>query len=161
MRSTLTAPTQVKDRDTQDYLRTLVRDLELALTQLNNDVSNIPASTGTPSTPGESFTPISLAYATTLNTVGDARKTLRCILTGNTTIAAPTSPVDGARLTFWLTASGADRTVNLNAAIKIPSSSVLTFPVTITSGKKARLTLEYDGTLNGGQWEVVTYVMGY
>ena len=41
MRPTLTAPTQVKDQTTQGYLRTLVRDIELALTQLNNTVASL------------------------------------------------------------------------------------------------------------------------
>lgn len=40
MRPTLTSPTQIKDQDIQSYLRTLVRDIELALTQLNSVVSS-------------------------------------------------------------------------------------------------------------------------
>ena len=105
--------------------------------------------------------PTTLTYAATLAPASSGDIIYRVILTGNLTINLPTGPQDGDRIKFWLVASGADRAVNLNTAIKIPTSSVLTFPVTITSGKKARLMLEYDATLNGGQWEVVTYVMGY
>ena len=105
--------------------------------------------------------PTTLTYAATLAPASSGDIIYRVILTGNLTINLPTGPQDGDRVKLWLTASGAIRTVSLNSSIIIPTSSVLTFPVTIANGKKARLTLEYDATLNGGQWEVVTFVNGY
>jgi hypothetical protein len=60
---------------------------------------------------------------------------------------------------MWLTASGANMTVTLNSSIVVPTGSVLyTAPLTYTiaSGKKVKIGLRYDATLNSGQWEVET-----
>ncbi len=113
------------------------------------------------SLPKLSTAPNTLAYAATLTIDASAGSNFRCALTGNVTIALPTNPSDGASINLWLTASGANRTVTLNAGIVIPISSVYTSPITITSGKKARYKLQYDSTLNGGQWELVSFVNGY
>ena len=107
---------------------------------------------------GVPFTPQTAAYAATLTVASHPNVLYRCILTGNVTIALPTSPSDGDKVRFWLTASGADRVVALNAAIKIPASSSLisAFPVTILSGEKAKLMLEYDATR--AKWELTSFI---
>ena len=107
------------------------------------------------------YTPTTIAYAATIAPASAGDVTYRVILTGPLTLNLPTSGADGDRVKLWLTASGADRVLTLNASYKIPSSSILVSPVTITSGKKAKLLLEYDATLNGGQWEVTSFINGY
>jgi len=58
---------------------------------------------------------------------------------------------------LWVTASGADRTLNLNAAVKVPSDSAIAFPVTITSGKGCRVKFEKHGST----WMLVSLVKSY
>ena len=106
-------------------------------------------------------TPSTIAYAATIAPVSKSNATYRIILTGNLTLNLPTGGADGDRVKLWLTASGADRVLTLNAGYKIPASSVFASPVIIPSGKKAKLLLEYDGTQNGGQWELTSFINGY
>lgn len=107
-------------------------------------------------------TPVSVTYASTITpTISGALSIQRIIATGDLTINIPTGGTDGANLELWITASGGDRQLTLKAGIKIPTSSVFTSPQTISSGKKAKLLLQYDATLNGGQWELTSFVNGY
>ena len=107
-------------------------------------------------------TPVSVNYDSTITpSISGAFSLKRIIATGDLTIAVPTGGTDGANLELWITASGADRSLSLNAGIKVPTSSVFTSPQTISSGKKAKLLLQYDATLNGGQWELTSFVNGY
>ena len=109
-----------------------------------------------------STTPSSITYASTITPVGSASLSIyRVICTGNLTINLPTGGLDGNKIRLWLTASGADRVVTLNASFKIPSSSTFSSPVTVPNGKKLKLLVEYDGTLNGGQWELTSVINGY
>ena len=107
-------------------------------------------------------TPITVTYSSTITpTISGALSIQRIIATGDLTINIPTGGTDGANLELWITASGADRQLTLNAGIKIPTSSVFTSPQVISSGKKAKLLLQYDATLNGGQWELTSFINGY
>lgn len=110
---------------------------------------------------GLSGAPIPLIYAPTITPFSLRNGLYRLIMTGNVTINTPSSPQDGDRVKIWATASGANRTISLGAGFVIPSSSVLTFPVTVNSGKKVKILFEYDATLNGGQWEVTSFVNGF
>ena len=105
--------------------------------------------------------PVSGTYAATFNTVGNKHQKIRIIATGNITIAVPTSGADGAQLVYWVTSSGGSYTLTLATGIVIPTSSAYTNPYTMTSGKKVKVMLEYDGTLNGGQWELTSLVGNY
>jgi hypothetical protein len=117
-----------------------------------------PQASGS-STPSTAYS--TLTYAATLTIDSSTGSNFRCALTGDVTIAMPTNPTDGTSINLWLTASSANRNVTLNAGIKIPTSSVYTSPITIASGKKARYKLQYDSVLNGGQWELISFVNGY
>jgi len=65
---------------------------------------------------------------------------------------------DWNALDLWITAlSGADRTLDLNAAIQKPSDSAVAFPVTITSGKGCRVKFEK----HGATWMLVSLVKSY
>ena len=79
-------------------------------------------------------------------------------ITGDSTIGVPTNGTEGAKLELWITpSSAADRTVSLNAAIKIPSDSGITFPKTLTKDKTYIVLLKYNGTA----WFLVSFVGGY
>jgi hypothetical protein len=126
------------------------------------DASGITFFDGTTqTTAAPSTAPSSITYAATITPASGANVTYRVIMTGNLAINLPTGASDGDRIKLWLTASGGAWTVTPNASYVIPTSSVLTFPVTVASGKKAKLLFEYDGTLNGGQWEVTSFINGY
>lgn len=81
----------------------------------------------------------------------------KAALTGDVTLAVPTGGSDGKQIKVRLTASGADRALDLHAAILLPSASTTEFPVTLTSGKSYLLLLEHNGTA----WWVVSLVGGY
>jgi hypothetical protein len=82
------------------------------------------------------------------------------IITGTLTVNAPSSGIDGDMVRMWITASGANRTVSINTAtIVIPDSLVFVNPQTITSGKKAKLDIQYDAVR--AKWELSTFVNGY
>jgi hypothetical protein len=84
-------------------------------------------------------------------------KLQKAALTGAMTIDEPTNPVEGARLELWLTASGANRSLDVDPAIVLPSESAVSFPKTLTSGQTYALMLRY----NGSAWWLVSLVGGY
>ncbi len=81
----------------------------------------------------------------------------KAALTGAVTLAVPSSGTEGAALRLWLTASGANRDLDLNASIKRPSDSAITFPKTLTNGKLYSVLLQHNGT----DWMLVSLVGGY
>ena len=85
-----------------------------------------------------------VAYAATLN-VDAAAGSLVVVgtLTGNVTIAAPTNPTTGARLTYVLTQDGTgSRTGTWNSVFKLATSLTLT----TTASKVDVISFVYDGT---------------
>lgn len=111
---------------------------------------------------GGGTTPTSVVPTNTGNITGivtlDATSAFqKAALTGNVTLDAPTNGSEGKTLKLWLTASGADRTLNRDAAIKIPSDSGLALPKTLTSGKLYIVLLQHNGT----NWMLVSLVGGY
>ena len=81
----------------------------------------------------------------------------KAALTGNVSLNVPSSGVEGARLELWLTASGANRALDLNASIKTPTDSAISFPKTLTSGKSYDIVLRY----NGSSWWLASLVGGF
>ena len=102
-----------------------------------------------------------IAYAATINPPSGDGLVYRCVLGGPLTIGLPPASVDADRVKLWLIAAAANYTVSLHPNIVLPASSSLTFPVTINTGKKAKLLMEYDASLNGGQWELTSFINGY
>lgn len=84
-----------------------------------------------------------------------SRQTL--VLTGAVTLLPFLGGYDGQELRLRLKASGADRTVSLDAAIRRPSLSGSTWPMTLTSGKAYNTLFVY----NESAWELVSFVGGY
>lgn len=78
-------------------------------------------------------------------------------LTSTIELYPPSNGSEGKILKLWLTASGADRSFDLNAGIKIPSDSLITFPKTLTSGKLYIVLLQHNGT----NWMLISCVGGY
>lgn len=109
------------------------------------------------------FTPLTIPWNTGISVSGyNNNLTYRCLVTGNIMIEPPSGAIDGARVKFWLIASGNGTAWNLSmTGIKIPSSSAITWPQAITSGTKTKVLLEYDSILNGGQWELTSFIQGF
>ncbi len=128
-------------------------------------LTSVPASNGTMATKWadpDGLKPQSITYAPTITLAASSASQLyRILATGNLTLAAPTGKIDGAECTVWITASGRARTVALDSSIVMPTSSSVSFPVTIPGGKKARFVLQYDAVLNGGQWELAGFTSGF
>ena len=107
--------------------------------------------------------PVSQITTTTLIVASGPNAFYRNTFTGSITIGVPTGATDGDRVRLWLTAGAttSTSTITLSGSIKIPSSSGTTFPVSVNSGTKVKVLLEYDGILNGGQWELTALINGY
>ena len=69
----------------------------------------------------------------------------------------PASPATGQKAQYLVTASGADRSLNLDSAIRLPSDSALSLPKNMTSGKTYIAQFEYFGSF----WGLTTLVGGY
>ena len=80
----------------------------------------------------------------------------KAALTGDITLNA-SNGVEGASLRLWLTASGADRNLSFNTAVKIPSDSGISLPKTLTSGKSYIVLLQN----NGSSWWLTSLVGGF
>ena len=69
----------------------------------------------------------------------------------------PASPATGQKAQYLVTASGADRSLDLDSAIRLPSDSALSLPKNMTSGKTYIAQFEYFGSF----WGLTTLVGGY
>ena len=96
----------------------------------------------------------SISGAVTLNRTSGQQQ--NATATGNVTVNVSNGS-DWNALDFWLIASGADRTLDMHAAIQKPSDSAISFPVTITSGKGCRVKFEKHGST----WMLVSLVKSY
>lgn len=113
----------------------------------------------------------SLSPATGIFTTASSynhRGIIRNTLTGSGTLFGPNGGSDGKILTFWLTASGANRALTFNtgqlsvsggSSLIFPTEYTLTNPTTITSGNKRVVSIQYDATL--AQWEVLNNLGDY
>jgi hypothetical protein len=79
------------------------------------------------------------------------------VITNTTTLLVPTNGTTGSRLELWITANGADRSLTVTNAVKIPSDSALTWPKTLTSNLTYIVLLRCSGT----NWWLTSLVGGY
>ena len=100
---------------------------------------------------------LTTSYSPTITLISATN--VRIIATGNLIINPPVTGVDGDFVKLWVTSSGGNYTVSLNASIKVPSTSNFISPQTILNGTKARITIQYDSVRV--VWELVTFVNGY
>jgi hypothetical protein len=107
-------------------------------------------------------TPVTVTYSSTASFNPTGSFTLyRIVATGSVLLNKPSSTLDGSNVEIWLTSLGGAYNVALTGSIVVPVSSSFTSPQTIPSGKKAKILLQYDAVLNGGQWELTTFISGY
>jgi hypothetical protein len=102
----------------------------------------------------------SLTYAASLtpSCAEGLRRKVTC--TGNVTLNAPTNARDGMTWEGTFHASAADRTITLNAAIKVPSGfSGVENPTTIPSGARWFVQLKYNGDM--AAWWLTAWTGGF
>jgi len=124
-------------------------------------------------TGGGGSTVISVVYAATINVNASNAPSGGTLivqvgtLTGNVTLANPTSPTNRQKLEYVLKqdATGG-RSLTLDTKFRIPSSSSLVSPITsannpdfTAANRKTRLMAEYD--LADDKWDVIAFVPGY
>jgi predicted secreted protein len=106
-------------------------------------------------------TPVSLTYGATTNTDASQGALFRVTLTGDTTLAAPSNPVDGQRAVWELTASGGARTVTLatgaTGAFKFGTS--ITALAAVASGTTTFLGALYR--TSSARWHVLAISEGH
>lgn len=122
---------------------------------------------------GGGSTVVSVAYSATINVNAAAAPSGGTLivevgtLTGNVTLANPSSPTNRQRLEYVLKqdATG-NRSLSLGTSFRLPTSSSLVFPANSSNnpdyaaaGKKTRVMAEYDGT--DSKWDVIAFVPGY
>lgn len=103
---------------------------------------------------------LSLPYAATLTTNASLADVFDVTLTGNTTIANPTLPVDGKTIRWRITqdATGG-RTVTLGNQFVIPSSATSPLPFSTAANKTDILAATYHAGRD--KWDVIAFVPGY
>lgn len=79
------------------------------------------------------------------------------LVTNALVLMPPTNGTHGARLEVWLKASGADRTLNFDAAVVRPSDSAASFPKTMTSNLTYIVLLRNSSNV----WWLTSLVGGY
>ena len=74
-------------------------------------------------------------------------------LTGNVTLAVVNGN-DFEAINLWLVATGAARTLDKAAGLKVSGDSLIVWPVSLPSGTAARVRLEK----HGAKWSVVSFI---
>jgi ribulose bisphosphate carboxylase small subunit len=110
-----------------------------------------PTFTGTQTLPRPVSTPVAVTFATPLTINASTGVRFKTTATTDFTLNAPSNPVDGQQITLVVLASGATRTVTINAAILLTTG--LSASVAIASGKKWIAGLIYDG--DAAAWVLV------
>jgi hypothetical protein len=101
--------------------------------------------------------PVSLPFADPLNPDCAGGLYRKITMTDDAELNPPSNGLDGMKWKGRFTASGADRTLSLDAAIVIPSDSTFAGSKVIPSGETLILQLEYSGSA----WWLTTLVGGY
>lgn len=105
---------------------------------------------------------VSLTYAATLNTDASAGEIFDVTLTGNTTLANPTNPVDGKTLRWRIrqdATGGRTVTFPVGTKFNLPSSATSPLPFSTAANKMDVLAATYHAGRD--KWDVVAFVMGY
>lgn len=105
-------------------------------------------------------TVVALTYASTITTNASAGDIFDLTLTGNTTLANPTNPVDGKTLRWRIRQDGpGGRTVALGNKFVIPSSA--TSPLAFSNAGNAMDILAATYHAGRDKWDVIAFVPGY
>lgn len=113
-----------------------------------------------PAVDAEAPSVVALTYASTLTTDASAGDIFDVTLTGNTTLANPTNPVDGKTIRWRIRQDGTgNRTVALGNKFVIPSSATSPLPFSTAANKMDVLAATYHAGRD--KWDVIAFVMGY
>ncbi|NBU33480.1 hypothetical protein EBZ38_11440 [bacterium] len=117
-------------------------------------------SNGTSVLGGGSTTVVNLTFSSTINTDASSGDIFDITLTGNTTLANPTNPVNGKTLRWRITQdSTGNRTVTLGNKFNIPSSATSPLPWSAAVNKMDILAATYHQGRD--KWDIVAFVPGY
>jgi hypothetical protein len=109
---------------------------------------------------GGSTTVVASSYSSTINTDAATGDIFDITLTGNTTLANPTNPVNGKTLRWRITQdSTGNRVVTLGNKFNIPSSSTSPLPWSTAPNKMDIVAATYHAGRD--KWDVVAFVPGY
>jgi hypothetical protein len=109
---------------------------------------------------GGSTTVISSSYSSTINTDAATGDIFDITLTGNTTLANPTNPVNGKTLRWRISQdSTGGRTITLGNKFNIPSSASSPLPWSTSPNKMDILAATYHAGRD--KWDVIAFVPGY
>lgn len=105
-------------------------------------------------------TVVALTFASTLATNASTGDIFDVTLTGNTTLANPTNPVNGKTIRWRIRqdATGS-RTVTLGSKFVIPSSATSPLPFSTAANKMDVLAATYHAGRD--KWDVIAFVPGY
>ena len=107
-----------------------------------------------------STTVVDLSYSSTINTDASTGDIFDISLTGNTTLANPTNPVNGKTLRWRITQdSTGNRTVSLGNKFNIPSSATSPLPWSTESNKMNILAATYHAGRD--KWDIIAFIPGY
>ena len=103
---------------------------------------------------------VTLSYASTLNTDASAGDIFDVILTGGTTLANPSNPVDGKTIRWRISQDNAgNRTVALGNKFNIPTGATNPLPFSTAGNKTDILAATYSATRD--KWDIIAFVPGY
>jgi hypothetical protein len=138
----------------------LVAGSGIALTYNNNNNSLSINATGTAVGGSGSTTVVDLSYSSTINTNASTGDIFDVTLTGNTTLANPTNPVNGKTLRWRITQDGTGNwAVTLGNKFNIPSTATSPLPFSTAANKMDVLAATYHSGRD--KWDVVAFVPGY
>jgi len=104
--------------------------------------------------------PVVITYAATISPDARAGRDFECTATGALTINGPANPTHGQKVFFYITASGANRTVTLaTGAGNFKFGSDITALTATVSGTTDMIGAVYNSTAN--RWYVNAYVKGF
>jgi len=107
-----------------------------------------------------STTVVDLSYSSTINTNASTGDIFDISLTGNTTLANPTNPVNGKTLRWRITQdSTGNRTISLGNKFNIPSSATSPLPWSTESSKMDVLAATYHAGRD--KWDIIAFIPGY
>ena len=144
----------------QGYL-SFVED-EISVSPLTVSPTGIMFPDGTIQTTAASgsATVVDLPFANPLVTDASTGDIFDVTLTGNTTLANPTNPVNGQTIRWRITQDGTgSRAVTLGNKFVIPSSATSPLPFSTAANKMDILAATYHAGRD--KWDVVAFVMGY
>ena len=124
----------------------------------DNGLTSAPIYVDSPMT----VTPVTVqvGYSSTISVDAKYGDMFDITLTGNTTLANPTNPVNGKTLRFRITQDGTgNRTVTLGNKFNIPSSATSPLPWSTSPNKMDVLAATYHEGRD--KWDVIAFVPGY